>query len=77
MRTATFRLPAHDRDALAGFGCLLVDRDQVRARLLAAVYDEGPVKLHPVAARSLAAHLDKLLAEGRARRVAQRYALGS
>ena len=29
----------------------------------AAVYDEVPVKLHPVAARSLAAHLDKLLAE--------------
>jgi len=35
--------------------------------LLAAVYDDVAPKLHGVAARSLAAHLDKLVAEGRVR----------
>lgn len=41
--------------------------------LLPAVYDDVPAKLHPVAARSLAAHLDKLVAEGRVRRAQDRY----
>ena len=36
--------------------------------LVPAVYDDVPPRLHPMAARSLSAHLDKLLAEGRARR---------
>ena len=41
--------------------------------LLPAVYDEVPAKLHPVAARSLQAHLDKLVAEGRVRMEAAHY----
>ncbi len=44
------------------------------AELLPAVYDDVPAKLHPVAARSLAAHLDKLIGEGRARHAQERYA---
>ena len=39
------------------------------------VYDEVSPRLHPVALRSLAAHLDKLVAEGRARQAAGRYIL--
>jgi glyoxylase-like metal-dependent hydrolase (beta-lactamase superfamily II)/8-oxo-dGTP pyrophosphatase MutT (NUDIX family) len=42
--------------------------------LLPEVYDDVSPRLHPVAARSLAAHLEKLLAEGRARRDGERYA---
>ena len=34
--------------------------------LVRAVYDDVQARLHPVALRSLAAHLDKLAAEGRA-----------
>ena len=34
--------------------------------LLGEVYDDVPAKLHRVAMRSLAAHLGKLVAEGRA-----------
>ena len=44
------------------------------AELLPAVYDDVPAKLHPVAARSLAAHLDKLIGEGRTRHAQERYA---
>jgi glyoxylase-like metal-dependent hydrolase (beta-lactamase superfamily II)/8-oxo-dGTP pyrophosphatase MutT (NUDIX family) len=43
--------------------------------LVVDVYDDVPARLHPVAMRSLAAHLDKLLAEGRAREAAGRYIL--
>ena len=43
--------------------------------LVADVYDDVSPRLHPVAMRSLAAHLDKLLAEGRVRRAAERYIL--
>ncbi len=43
--------------------------------LLPLVYDDVPAKVHPVAARSLRAHLDKLVAEGRARASAGRYAI--
>lgn len=45
------------------------------ATLLAAVYDDVPERLHRVASRSLAAHLDKLVAEGRVRFAEDRYAL--
>jgi glyoxylase-like metal-dependent hydrolase (beta-lactamase superfamily II) len=43
--------------------------------LLPEVYDDAPPRLHPVAARSLSAHLDKLVAEGRARHASGRYIL--
>jgi glyoxylase-like metal-dependent hydrolase (beta-lactamase superfamily II)/8-oxo-dGTP pyrophosphatase MutT (NUDIX family) len=43
--------------------------------LVAAVYDDVPAKLHAVAARSLAAHLAKLVAEGRASESGGRFAL--
>jgi len=41
--------------------------------LVPVVYDDVPSKLHGVAARSLRAHLDKLVAEGSAREAAGRY----
>jgi len=44
--------------------------------LLPFVYDDVPAKVHAVAARSLQAHLEKLVAEGRARSSAGRYAIG-
>ncbi len=43
--------------------------------LLAAVYDDVHPRLHRVAARSLGAHLEKLVAEGRVRDEAGRYVL--
>jgi len=43
--------------------------------LLPAVYDDVHPRLHRVAARSLGAHLEKLVAEGRVRDDAGRYAL--
>ncbi len=43
--------------------------------LLPAVYDDVPANRHPVAARSLAAHLDKLVADGVVREETGRYAL--
>ena len=43
--------------------------------LLPLVYDDVPPRVHGVAARSLAAHLDKLVAEGSARADGGRYAL--
>ena len=43
--------------------------------LVRVVYDDVSPKLHPVAMRSLSAHLDKLLAEGRARQASGRYIL--
>lgn len=45
--------------------------------LLPDVYDDVPPRLHPVAARSLSAHLDKLVAEGRVRLAAGRYILSA
>ncbi len=45
--------------------------------LVAVVYDDVSPKLHPVALRSLSAHLDKLVAEGRARQTAGRYILSA
>ncbi len=46
---------------------LLADRPRTVADLVAAIYREVPPALHPVAARSVLAHLLKLEAEGRAR----------
>ncbi len=43
--------------------------------LVPDVYDDVSPKLHPVALRSLTAHLDKLVADGRARQAAGRYIL--
>jgi glyoxylase-like metal-dependent hydrolase (beta-lactamase superfamily II)/8-oxo-dGTP pyrophosphatase MutT (NUDIX family) len=43
--------------------------------LLPLVYDDVPVRIHGAAARSLTAHLDKLVAEGAARADGGRYAL--
>jgi glyoxylase-like metal-dependent hydrolase (beta-lactamase superfamily II)/8-oxo-dGTP pyrophosphatase MutT (NUDIX family) len=43
--------------------------------LVVEVYDEVSPRLHPVAMRSLNAHLDKLVAEGRARQASGRYIL--
>ena len=40
--------------------------------LVVDVYDEVSPRLHPVAMRSLTAHLDKLVAEGRARQASGR-----
>jgi len=45
--------------------------------LVSVVYDDVSPKLHPVAMRSLSAHLDKLVADGRARRASGRYILGA
>ena len=43
--------------------------------LLPHVYDDVPSRLHRWAARSLTAHLDKLVAEGAVRSAGERYAL--
>ena len=43
--------------------------------LVAEVYDDVSPKLHPVALRSLTAHIDKLVAEGRVRQASGRYIL--
>ena len=45
--------------------------------LVRVVYDDVSPNLHPVALRSLSAHLDKLVAEGRARRASGRYILSA
>jgi hypothetical protein len=42
--------------------------------LVSEVYDDVPARIHAVAARSLLAHLEKLVAEGRARFSGGRYA---
>ena len=43
--------------------------------LLPLVYDDVPVRIHRVAARSLTAHLEKLTADGAVRAAGERYAL--
>jgi len=43
--------------------------------LLPLVYDDVPARIHRVAARSLTAHLDKLVAEGAVRAAGGRFAL--
>ncbi len=57
--------------ALAQLGRASLDQ------LVSSVYDDVPARLHAAAARSLAAHLAKLLAEGRVREDAGRYALAT
>ena len=56
-------------DALGKLGPATVDD------LLPHVYDDVPARLHRVAARSLTAHLQKLVADGAARAAGERYAL--
>jgi glyoxylase-like metal-dependent hydrolase (beta-lactamase superfamily II) len=43
--------------------------------LLPVVYDDVPVRIHRIAARSLTAHLDKLAADGAVRVAGERYTL--
>jgi glyoxylase-like metal-dependent hydrolase (beta-lactamase superfamily II) len=43
--------------------------------LLPVVYDDVPARIHRVAARSLTAHLDKLVADGAARASGERFTL--
>ena len=43
--------------------------------LLPLVYDDVPARIHRVAARSLTAHLQKLVADGAVRAAGERYAL--
>ncbi len=43
--------------------------------LLPVVYDDVPARIHRVAARSLTAHLEKLVADGAARTLGERYRL--
>ena len=45
--------------------------------MVAVVYDDVPARLHPVAMRSLSAHLDKLAAEGRAQAAEGRWRLAA
>ena len=45
--------------------------------LVTEVYDEVSPRLHPVAMRSLTAHVDKLVVEGRARQASGRYILNA
>ena len=45
--------------------------------LVPDVYDDVPLGIHPVAMRSLTAHLDKLVAEGRVRQASGRYILSA
>ncbi len=49
--------------------------DSTIEQLVPTVYDDTPPRLHAMAARSLFAHLEKLEAEGRARRSQERWTL--
>jgi len=55
--------------SLARMGAVTPDQ------LVVSVYDDVPERLHRVALRSLGAHLDKLVEEGRARREGDRFVL--
>jgi hypothetical protein len=70
-RLIAHRLMREDkvRNALARTGAATVEE------LLPHVYDDVPARLHRVAARSLTAHLEKLVADGVARTAGERYAL--
>jgi glyoxylase-like metal-dependent hydrolase (beta-lactamase superfamily II) len=63
---------ARERKVIQGLERL---REASIEELLPVVYDDVPARIHRVAARSLAAHLDKLAAEGAVRATASRYAL--
>jgi len=70
------RLTAHRLAREAKVSAALGRRGEASLEeLVADVYDDVSPKLHPVAMRSLTAHLDKLVAEGRVRRAAGRYIL--
>jgi glyoxylase-like metal-dependent hydrolase (beta-lactamase superfamily II)/8-oxo-dGTP pyrophosphatase MutT (NUDIX family) len=70
------RLVAHRLAREAKVTAVLRQRGEATLEeLLPEVYDDAPPRLHPVAARSLSAHLDKLVAEGRARHASGRYIL--
>jgi glyoxylase-like metal-dependent hydrolase (beta-lactamase superfamily II)/8-oxo-dGTP pyrophosphatase MutT (NUDIX family) len=70
------RLIAHrlGREAKIGRALAQLGRATLE-ELVPSVYDDVPAKLHAAAARSLAAHLAKLLADGRVREDAGRYVL--
>ncbi len=69
------RLLIHRRDRENKvFGALRVARGCRPSRtLLPVVYDDVPVRMHPVASRSLLAHLIKLAAEGRITQAGDRW----
>ncbi|HTQ78005.1 MAG TPA: MBL fold metallo-hydrolase [Burkholderiales bacterium] len=70
------RLIAHRLAREAKVAAALARRPEATPEdLVPLVYDDVPARLHPVAARSLAAHLAKLVADGRARVAAGRYIL--
>ncbi|HEX6692348.1 MAG TPA: MBL fold metallo-hydrolase, partial [Burkholderiales bacterium] len=63
---------AREKKVVAAIGRL---RRASLEELLPLVYDDVPARIHAVAARSLTAHLDKLVADGAARSDGGRYAL--
>ena len=70
------RLVAHRLAREAKVAAALKRRGTATAdELVPDVYDDVSPKLYPVAARSLTAHLDKLVADGRARHASGRYIL--
>jgi glyoxylase-like metal-dependent hydrolase (beta-lactamase superfamily II)/8-oxo-dGTP pyrophosphatase MutT (NUDIX family) len=56
-------------------GAMRAHPDATPEALLAAVYDDVPERLHPMAMRSLTAHLHKLRSDGAARELERRWAL--
>ena len=72
------RLVAHRLAREAKVAAALKRRGEATLEeLLPDVYDDVSPRLYPVAARSLTAHLDKLVSEGRARQAAGRYILAA
>jgi glyoxylase-like metal-dependent hydrolase (beta-lactamase superfamily II)/8-oxo-dGTP pyrophosphatase MutT (NUDIX family) len=72
------RLVAHRLAREAKVAAALGRRGEASAEdLVADAYDDVSPKLFPVAMRSLTAHLEKLVAEGRARRASGRYILSA
>lgn len=70
------RLIAHRMAREAKVAAALVRRGEASLEeLVPEVYDDVPARLHPVAARSLLAHLEKLVADGGAQQSAGRYIL--
>jgi len=69
------RLVAHRLAREAKVAAALKRGRATLEELVSDVYDDVSPKLHPVAMRSLTAHLEKLVAEGRARHAADRYIL--
>jgi glyoxylase-like metal-dependent hydrolase (beta-lactamase superfamily II) len=71
------RLVAHRLAREAKVAAALKRGGGTLEELVKHVYDDVSPKLHPVAMRSLTAHLEKLVAEGRARHAAGRYILSA